>query len=90
MSRAICLCSPERPIGSWPTTMRPADFDLAQKAIALEPRYSWAQIALARALVADKRPLQAERGLRFARQYSRFSHTRLRVGERPGVSRFVR
>jgi len=46
--------------------------DLAQKAIALEPRYSWAQIALARALVADKRPLQAERGLRFARQYSRF------------------
>ncbi|HXI74371.1 MAG TPA: hypothetical protein VNG94_02210, partial [Pyrinomonadaceae bacterium] len=46
--------------------------DLAQRAIALEPRYSWAQIALARALVADKRPLQAERGLRFARQYSRF------------------
>ena len=46
--------------------------DLAQKAIALEPRYSWAQIALARALVAGKRPLQAERGLRFARQYSRF------------------
>jgi len=46
--------------------------DLAQQAIALEPRYSWAQIALARALVADKRPLQAERGLRFARQYSRF------------------
>jgi tetratricopeptide (TPR) repeat protein len=46
--------------------------DLAQKAIAIEPRYSWAQIALARALVADKRPLQAERGIRFARQYSRF------------------
>ena len=46
--------------------------EMAQKAIALEPRYSWAQIALARALVADKRPLQAERGLRFARQYSRF------------------
>jgi uncharacterized membrane protein YgcG/tetratricopeptide (TPR) repeat protein len=46
--------------------------DLAQKAVALEPRYSWGQIALARALVADKRPLQAERGLRFARQYGRF------------------
>jgi len=46
--------------------------DLAQKAVTLEPRYSWAQIALARALVADKRPLQAERGLRFARQFSRF------------------
>src|SRR5207253_3306559 len=45
---------------------------MTQKTIALEPRYSWAQIALARALVADKRPLEAERGLRFARQYSRF------------------
>ena len=46
--------------------------DLAQKAVLLEPRYSWAEIALARAAVADKRPLPAERGLRFARQYSRF------------------
>jgi tetratricopeptide (TPR) repeat protein len=46
--------------------------DLAQKAVVREPRYSWAQIALARAAIADKRPLPAERGLRFARQYSRF------------------
>lgn len=46
--------------------------ELLQRAIALEPRYSWGQIALARALVANKQPLQAERGLRFARQYSRF------------------
>jgi predicted Zn-dependent protease len=46
--------------------------DLAQQATALEPRYSWSQIALARALIADKQPLQAERGLRFARQFSRF------------------
>jgi tetratricopeptide (TPR) repeat protein len=46
--------------------------ELAQKAATLEPRYSWAQIALARALIADKHPLAAERGLRFARQYSRF------------------
>lgn len=46
--------------------------DLAQKAVTLEPRYSWGQIALARAAIADKRPLPAERGLRFARQYSRF------------------
>jgi tetratricopeptide (TPR) repeat protein len=45
---------------------------LAQKAVALEPRYSWAEIALARAAIADKRPLAAERGLRFARQYSHF------------------
>jgi tetratricopeptide (TPR) repeat protein len=46
--------------------------DFAQRAVALEPRYSWAQIAYARALVADKRPLHAERVLRFARNYSRF------------------
>ena len=46
--------------------------DLAQKAVAIEPRYSWAQIASARALVADKRPLDAERAVRFARTYARF------------------
>ena len=46
--------------------------DLAQKAVAIEPRYSWAQIALARALLADRHPLEAERALRFVRQFSRF------------------
>ncbi len=46
--------------------------ELAQKAVATEPRYSWGQIAAARALVANKRPLDAERGIRFARTYSRF------------------
>ena len=46
--------------------------ELADKAVALEPRYSWAQIALARALIANKRPQEAERSLRFVRQFSRF------------------
>jgi len=46
--------------------------ELAQKAATLEPRYSWGQIAMARALVANKRPLEAERALRFVRQFSRF------------------
>ena len=46
--------------------------ELAQKAVTLEPRYSWAQIAAARALAADKRPLDAERAVRFARTYARF------------------
>jgi len=46
--------------------------ELAEKAVALEPRYSWAQIALARALIANKRPQDAERSLRYVRQYSRF------------------
>ncbi|MEO8435769.1 MAG: TPM domain-containing protein, partial [Pyrinomonadaceae bacterium] len=43
------------------------------KAVQVEPRYTWAQIALARALIANKRPLEAERALRFARQYGKFS-----------------
>lgn len=46
--------------------------ELADKAVALEPRYSWAQIALARALIANKRPQEAETSLRYVRQFSRF------------------
>ncbi|HSL54568.1 MAG TPA: tetratricopeptide repeat protein, partial [Pyrinomonadaceae bacterium] len=46
--------------------------DLALKATAVEPRYTWAQIALARALVNTNRPLDAERALRYARQYGKF------------------
>jgi hypothetical protein len=46
--------------------------ELASQAVKLEPRFTWAQIALARALVANKLPLDAERALRFARQYGRF------------------
>lgn len=47
-------------------------FKLARSAVAAEPRYTWSQIALARALVAQRKPLDAERALRFARQYARF------------------
>jgi tetratricopeptide (TPR) repeat protein len=46
--------------------------ELAEKAVAIEPRYPWGQIALARALIANKRPAEAERSLRYARQFSRF------------------
>ncbi|HET6889993.1 MAG TPA: tetratricopeptide repeat protein, partial [Pyrinomonadaceae bacterium] len=46
--------------------------ELARKAVDVEPRYTWAQIALARALIAQKKPLEAERALRFARQYGKF------------------
>jgi uncharacterized membrane protein YgcG/tetratricopeptide (TPR) repeat protein len=46
--------------------------ELANKAIEIEPRYTWAHIALARALVAQKRALEAERILRFARKYGNF------------------
>jgi tetratricopeptide (TPR) repeat protein/uncharacterized membrane protein YgcG len=46
--------------------------DLARQAVQIEPRYTWSQIALGRALVGIKNPLQAERALRFARQYGNF------------------
>jgi tetratricopeptide (TPR) repeat protein len=45
---------------------------LAYQAVQIEPRYTWSQVALARALVAQKKPLEAERALRFARQYGKF------------------
>ena len=46
--------------------------DFAQRAVQIEPRYTWSQIALARALVGQRKPLDAERALRFARQYGKF------------------
>jgi tetratricopeptide (TPR) repeat protein len=45
---------------------------LGTKALELEPRYTWLQIAMARSLIAQKRPLEAERAIRFAQQYGKF------------------
>jgi tetratricopeptide (TPR) repeat protein/outer membrane biosynthesis protein TonB len=50
----------------------PKAFELARKAIAIEPRYTWAQIALSRAYLGLKSPLDAERAIRFARRYGKF------------------
>jgi tetratricopeptide (TPR) repeat protein len=47
-------------------------FDLARQAVTIEPRYTWAQIALARCLLGLKRPVAAERSMRYARQYGKF------------------
>ncbi|MFN2454650.1 MAG: tetratricopeptide repeat protein [Pyrinomonadaceae bacterium] len=46
--------------------------DLAGRAVQTEPRYTWAQIALARALILQKQPLAAEQALRGARAYGNF------------------
>ncbi|MGI8733467.1 MAG: TPM domain-containing protein [Pyrinomonadaceae bacterium] len=46
--------------------------EFAQKAVQLEPRYTWSQIALSRALSGQKKPLEAERAIRFAEQYGKF------------------
>lgn len=42
------------------------------KAIEIEPRYIWSYVAVARALAAQQKPLEAERALRFAQNYGRF------------------
>ena len=47
-------------------------FDLARRAVAVESRYTWAQIALARAYLGSKQPLDAERAMRYARQFGKF------------------
>jgi tetratricopeptide (TPR) repeat protein/uncharacterized membrane protein YgcG len=46
--------------------------ELARKAVAIEPRYTWAQIALGRSLLGLGRPLDAERAMRYARQFGKF------------------
>ncbi|MFL6211113.1 MAG: tetratricopeptide repeat protein [Pyrinomonadaceae bacterium] len=46
--------------------------ELAGRAVDIEPRYTWAQVALARALVGARRAAEAERALRFAREYGHF------------------
>lgn len=46
--------------------------ELAQKAIAVEPRYTWSYIAMARGFLAQKRPMDAEKALLTARQYGNF------------------
>jgi uncharacterized membrane protein YgcG/tetratricopeptide (TPR) repeat protein len=46
--------------------------EIALKATAIEPRYTWGQIALERSLLGANRPLDAERSMRYARQYGKF------------------
>jgi tetratricopeptide (TPR) repeat protein len=45
---------------------------IGNKAIEIEPRYTWSQVAVARALTAQRKPLEAERAVRFARQFGKF------------------
>ena len=60
--------------GYWFTAHDDPDkgFEYAKQAVTVEPRYTWAQIALARSLLALKQPLDAERSMRYARQYGKF------------------
>jgi uncharacterized membrane protein YgcG/tetratricopeptide (TPR) repeat protein len=47
-------------------------FELGNRAVAIEPRYTWSQVAVARALLAQNKPLEAERAVRFARKFGKF------------------
>ncbi len=46
--------------------------EYGQKAVDIEPRYTWAHIALAKGLAEQNRPFEAERALLTARQYGNF------------------
>ena len=46
--------------------------EYGQKAVEVEPRYTWAHIALAKGLAEQNRPLEAERSLLTARQFGNF------------------
>lgn len=46
--------------------------ELAEKAVAREPRYIWSHIALARGLMSQKKPVEAEQALIKARAYGNF------------------
>ncbi|MEO8041508.1 MAG: hypothetical protein ABI646_02760 [Acidobacteriota bacterium] len=46
--------------------------ELAEKAVAREPRYIWSHIALARGLMSQKKPVEAEQVLVKARAYGNF------------------
>ena len=43
-----------------------------RKAIEVEPRYTWSYVAVARGLIGQRKPLEAERAIRFARQFGKF------------------
>ena len=45
---------------------------LGTRALAIEPRYTWSQVAVARALIAQRNPMAAERAVRYAKQYGTF------------------
>lgn len=46
--------------------------ELAQKAVEIEPRYTWGRIALARGYMLQNLPFEAEKTLLLARQYGSF------------------
>ena len=47
-------------------------FAMASQAVTVESRYTWSQIALAHAYLSSKQPFDAERAMRYAKQFGKF------------------
>lgn len=64
--------------------------ELARKAVEKEPRYIWGHIALARGLMAQNNPLEAERVLINARKYGNFPTLEYEIANARLMSGFYR
>ena len=64
--------------------------EYAQKAVDLEPRFVWSHIALARGLMSQNRPIDAERVLINARRYGNFPTLEYEIASARLISGFYR
>ncbi len=64
--------------------------EYAQKAVDLEPRFIWSHIALARGLMSQNKPVDAERVLIRARQYGNFPTLEYEIASARLMSGFYR
>ena len=64
--------------------------EFAQKSIAVDPRFIWSHIALARGLVVQKKPIEAEKVLLLARQYGNFPTLEYEIASARLASGFFR
>ncbi len=64
--------------------------DLAQKAVASDPRFIWSHIALARGYMAQKNPTSAEKALLTARRYGNFPTLEYEIASARAAAGFYR
>lgn len=64
--------------------------DLAQKAIATDPRFIWSHIALARGFIAQRNPIAAEKTLIAARRYGNFPTLEYEIASARAAAGFYR
>lgn len=64
--------------------------DLAQKAIATDPRFIWSHIALARGFIAQRNPIAAEKALIAARRFGNFPTLEYEIASARAAAGFFR